>query len=52
MVLFPVILTGSLEFVPLVYSIVAAIPPLLLALVVGPTTVLWILLEKVAVTPG
>jgi len=35
--------------VPLVGSIVSAIPPLLLAFVVGPTTVLWVLLAYVAI---
>ena len=36
-------------FVPLVGSIVSAIPPLLLAVVVGPTTVLWVLVAYVAI---
>jgi predicted PurR-regulated permease PerM len=47
--LFLGILTGLLAFVPLVGSIVSAIPPLLLAFVVGPTTVLWVLLAYVAI---
>jgi predicted PurR-regulated permease PerM len=47
--LFLGILTGLLAFVPLVGSIVSAIPPLLLAFVVGPTTVLWVLVAYVAI---
>ena len=47
--LFLGILTGLLAFVPLVGSIVSAIPPLLLAFVVGTTTVLWVLVAYVAI---
>src|SRR5215212_976900 len=47
--LFLGILTGLLAFVPLVGSIVSAIPPLLLAFVVGSTTVLWVLVAYVAI---
>src|ERR671916_492244 len=47
--LFRGILTGLLASVPLVGSIVSAIPPLLLAFVVGPTAVLWVLVAYVAI---
>src|SRR5215212_5900110 len=47
--LFLDILTGLLAFVLLVGSIVSAIPPLLLAFVVGPTTILWVLVAYVAI---
>ena len=44
--LFLAILTGLLEFVPLVGPIVAAIPPLLLTPTLGPLAVLWVLLKE------
>lgn len=47
--LFLGILTGLLEFVPLVGPIVAAVPPLLLAFVGGPLDVLWVLLAYLAI---
>ncbi len=47
--LFLGILTGLLEFVPLVGPIVAAIPPLLLAFTLGPLAVLWVLLAYLGI---
>lgn len=43
------ILTGLLEFVPLVGPIVAAIPPLLIAFTLGPLAVLWVLLAYLGI---
>lgn len=47
--LFLGILTGLLEFVPLVGPTIAAIPPFLIAFTVSPTTALWVLLTYVGI---
>ncbi len=47
--LFLGVLTGLLEFVPLVGPTIAAIPPLLIGFTVSPLTALWVLLTYVGI---
>ena len=47
--LFLGILVGLLNFVPYLGLVVAAVPPLLLALTVSPTSVLWVFLSYLAI---
>ena len=47
--LFLGILAGLLNFVPYLGPVVAAVPPLLLALTISPTSVLWVFLSYLAI---